>query len=299
MSGTGASGRPGSAGATREYQLAEMRRYFPSRVDDPAFEQWHVNHERLAASPGAAAWFLRVLMETDIREVLPTISVPTLLMYRPEWRDACLYMADHIPNVQTVELNAPDVSIYADPQIPHEVERFLAEGRIDTAPERVLTTVLFTDIVDSTSCAAELGDKQWRELLEAHHAAVRAQLARYSGKEMRSTGDGFFATFAGPARAIACAHKTINAVGELGLDIRAGIHTGEVEVIAGRSRASRSTSAPASRRRPSPARCWCRASSATSPPAPGSTSRTAATTPSRASRASGASSPLDSATAPG
>jgi class 3 adenylate cyclase len=218
----------------REYQRAEMRRYFPSRVDDPEFEQWHVNHERLAASPGAAAWFLRVLMETDIREVLPTISVPTLLLYRPEWRDACLYMADRIPNVQVVQLGAPDVSIYADPQIPHEVERFLSEGRIDTAPERVLTTVLFTDIVDSTSRAAELGDKQWRDLLEAHHATVRAQLARYSGKEIRSTGDGFFATFAGPARAIACAHKTVAAVGELGLDIRAGIHTGEVEVIGGR-----------------------------------------------------------------
>jgi class 3 adenylate cyclase len=193
-----------------------------------------VNHERLAASPGAAAWFLRVLMETDIREVLPTISVPTLLLYRPEWRDACLYMAERIPNAQVVELNAPDVSIYADPQVPQEVERFLSEGRIDTAPERVLTTVLFTDIVDSTSKAAEIGDQQWRELLEAHHATVRAQLARYSGNEIRSTGDGFFATFAGPARAIACAHKAVNAVGELGLDIRVGIHTGEVEVIGGR-----------------------------------------------------------------
>ena len=219
---------------TREYQREELRRYFPSYVDDPVFEQWHVNHERLAASPGAAAWFMRVLMETDIREVLPTITVPTLILCHQRWREGCMYMAERIENVELVELTAPDISVYADPQIPDEVERFLGEGRIDTAPQRVLTTVLFTDIVDSTSRAAELGDKQWRSLLEAHHAAVRAQLARYSGNEIRSTGDGFCATFAGPARAIACAHKTVAAVGDLGLDIRAGIHTGEVEVVGGR-----------------------------------------------------------------
>jgi class 3 adenylate cyclase len=219
---------------SREYQVAELRKYFPSYVDDPVFEQWHVNHERLAASPGAAAWFMRVLMETDIREVLPAISVPTLILAHQRWLNGCRYMAERIPNAEVVELTAPNISVYADPQIPHEVERFLSEGRIDTAPERVLTTVLFTDIVESTSRAAELGDKQWRDLLEAHHAAVRAQVARYGGREVRSTGDGFFATFAGPARAIACAHKTVNAVGELGLDIRAGIHTGEVEVIGGR-----------------------------------------------------------------
>jgi class 3 adenylate cyclase len=218
----------------REYQRAELRKYFPSYVDDPVFEQWHVNHERLAASPGAAAWFMRVLMETDIREVLPTISVPTLILCHERWRDGCLYMAERIPNAEVVELTAPDTSAYAVPEFPGEVQRFLAEGRIDTAPERVLTTVLFTDIVDSTSRAAELGDKQWRELLEAHNAVVRAQLARYSGREIRSTGDGFFATFDGPARAIACAHKTVNAVGDLGLEIRAGIHTGEVELIGNR-----------------------------------------------------------------
>jgi class 3 adenylate cyclase len=216
---------------SREYQRRELEKYFPSHVDDPVFEQWHVNHERLAASPGAAAWFMRVLMETDIREVLPAISVPTLILCNRRWRDGCMYMAQRIPNAELVELTGADISAYADSRIPDEVERFLSEGRIDTAPERVLATVLFTDIVDSTARAAELGDKQWRELLEAHHAAVRAQLARYSGKEIRSTGDGFCASFDGPARAIACAHKTVAAVGELGLDIRAGIHTGEVELV--------------------------------------------------------------------
>jgi class 3 adenylate cyclase len=223
-----------SSWGTRDYQRAELRRWFPSFVDDPVFEHWHVNHERLAASPGAAAWFLRVLMETDIREVLPTITVPTLVLYRPEWRDACLYVAERIPNAEVVEMTAPDVSIYADPRVPEEVQRFLSEGRADTAPERVLTTVLFTDIVESTSLAAELGDRPWRALLEAHHAAVRAQLARYGGKEVRGTGDGFFATFDGPARAIACAHGARAAVADLGIDLRAGVHTGEVELVAGK-----------------------------------------------------------------
>jgi class 3 adenylate cyclase len=216
----------------REYQKAELRRYLPSFADDPAFEQWHVMHERLAASPGAAAWFMRVLMETDIRELLPAISVPTLILYHERWKEGCAYMAERIPNAELVELTLPDVSTWTDPRVLEHLQRFLGEGRVDAAPERVLTTVLFTDIVDSTSRAAEMGDERWRELLLAHHAVVRAQLARYGGKEVRSTGDGVFATFDGPARAIVCALRTMDAVGELGLDIRAGIHTGEVELVA-------------------------------------------------------------------
>jgi class 3 adenylate cyclase len=219
---------------SRDYQQRELRKYLPSFADDPAFEQWHVNHERLAASPGAAAWFLRMVGETDIREVLPAISVPTMILCHERYRGGCLYLAERVPNAEVVELTSPDISIYGDPSIPDEVRRFLSEGRVDTAPERVLTTVLFTDIVDSTSKAAELGDRQWRDLLEAHHAAVRAQVARYSGRVIRTTGDGFFATFDGPARAIVCAHKTVDAVDDLGLEIRAGIHTGEVEVLDGR-----------------------------------------------------------------
>jgi class 3 adenylate cyclase len=218
---------------TREYQLAELRQYHPTLVDDPVFVHWYINHERLAASPGAAAWFLRVLMDTDIREVLPAISVPTLLLYRTEWWDSCVYMAERIPNAETVELTAPDKSIYSEKKIPDEIKRFLSEGHKDSAPERVLTTVLFTDIVESTSRAAELGDRRWRALLAAHHAAVRAQIARYGGTEVRGTGDGFFATFDGPARAIACAHGTLAAVADLGLEVRAGVHTGEVELVGG------------------------------------------------------------------
>jgi class 3 adenylate cyclase len=171
-------------------------------------------------------------METDIREVLPTITVPTLVMYQDRYSDGCLYLAERIPHAEVREMKSPDTSIYGDPGIPGAVEHFLSEGRVDTAPERVLTTVLFTDIVESTSRAAEVGDSRWRALLDAHHATIRAQLARYGGREVQTTGDGFFATFDGPARAIACAHGAIHAVGELGLDIRAGVHTGEVELVA-------------------------------------------------------------------
>jgi len=156
------------------------------------------------------------------------------VMYRAKWREGCLYIADRIPNAESVELTAPDFSIYGDPDVPDLVQRFLAAGRVDTAPERVLTTVLFTDIVESTSWAAELGDTRWRSLLEAHNATLRAQLTRFGGREMRSTGDGVFATFDGPARAIACAQAAVAAVADLGLDLRAGIHTGEVEVADGR-----------------------------------------------------------------
>ena len=215
---------------TREYQRAELRRYLPSFADDPEFEQWYVNHERLGASPGAAAWFLRVLMETDVREVLPAISVPTLVLYRTEWRDGCLYLAERIAGARAVELTAPDAAIYADPQILEEVRKFLADCRPGAPTERVLTTVLFTDIVESTARAAELGDRRWRELLAAHHAAIRGELARHGGREVRGTGDGFLATFDGPARAIVCAHAAVAAVEALGLRVRAGVHTGEVEL---------------------------------------------------------------------
>ena len=211
-----------------------MRQYFPTHAGDPVFEHWHVNHERLAASPGAAAWFMRMLMETDIREVLPAISVPTLVLHHPKYRDGCAALAEKIPNAEMVEIDAPDISTYADARIPEEVQRFLAEGRVDSAPERVLTTVLFTDIVESTSLASDMGDRRWRELLAAHHATVRAQIARYGGKEIRGTGDGFFATFEGPARAIACARAAIASVGDLGLDLRSGVHTGEVELVGSR-----------------------------------------------------------------
>jgi class 3 adenylate cyclase len=153
-------------------------------------------------------------------------------MYQGRYRDGCLYLAERIPHAEVLEMTSGDTSIYGDPGVAEAVKQFLSEGRVDTAPERVLTTVLFTDIVESTSRAAEIGDSRWRALLDAHRATVRAQLARHGGREIQTIGDGFFATFDGPARAIACADGAIHAVGELGLDIRAGVHTGEVEIVA-------------------------------------------------------------------
>jgi pimeloyl-ACP methyl ester carboxylesterase len=188
----------------REYQRAELRKYFPSYADDPAFEQWHVNHERLAASPGAAAWFMRVLMETDVRDVLPTISVPTLMLAHTRYIDGCRYMAERIPNAELVEISGENLSAWAEPQIADEIERFLSEGRIDTAPQRVLTTVLFTDIVESTKRAAETGDRRWRGLLEVHEAVARREVEAASGRVIKFTGDGLLATFDGPARAVRC-----------------------------------------------------------------------------------------------
>ena len=282
----------------REYQRNELRKYFPTRADDPEFEQWHVMHERLAASPGSAAWFMRALMETDIREVLPTISVPTMIMFNAKWREGCIYMAERIPNAKLLELTGPDLSIYGDAQVPVAVERFLAEGHVDLAPERVLTTVLFTDIVDSTSRAADLGDARWRELLEAHHATVRAQLARYGGNLVRSTGDGVCATFDGPARAITCAHGMRGLCATWVSTSERASTPARSSSCAAASRASRSTSRHASPPRPGRAKSSSRASCATLRAAPGSSSRSAACTISRASPASGRCLRLDSASAP-
>ena len=217
-------------------------------------------------------------METDIREVLPAISVPTLMLYHAALgRRLRLHGRAHPARRGGRAGRARREHLGRSACARCRSERFLAEGRVDTAPERVLTTVLFTDIVESTSRAAELGDRRWRELLEAHHAAFRAQLARYGGKEIRSTGDGFFATFEGPARAIACAHRAVAAVGGArARHPRRRPHRRGGDCRAARSRASRCTSARASRPRPGRARCSSRASSGTSPPARASTSRTAA-----------------------
>ena len=261
------------AGATASTSATSCAGTSRPRADDPEFEQWHVMHERLAASPGSAAWFMRALMETDIREVLPTISVPTMIMFNARWREGCIYMAERIPNAKLVELTAPDLSIYGDAQVPVAVERFLAEGHVDLAPERVLTTVLFTDIVDSTSRAAEMGDAAWRSLLEAHHATVGT--ARPSRRQPRPQHGRrrLCDVFDGPARAITCAHGIRRAVRDLGLDIRAGIHTGEVEFVRGRVEGiavhiGARIAAEASR-----ARCSSRASCATLRAAPESSSR--------------------------
>jgi pimeloyl-ACP methyl ester carboxylesterase/class 3 adenylate cyclase len=194
---------------------------------------------RQSASPGAAVELSRMNMSIDVRSVLASVRVPTLVVNRvadgvaPDSR----YIADHIPSARHLELPGADHAEFVGDCKPfmRELEQFLAEAwdaRDDAGePDRMLATVLFTDIVDSTAKAAELGDARWRELVQAHHGLVRRQLVRHRGTEIDTAGDGFFASFDGPARAIRCACAISEGVRELGIEIRAGLHTGECERI--------------------------------------------------------------------
>ena len=196
---------------------------------------------RSIGGPGDAAALYRVDRDTDIRDLLPAIRVPTLVLHRTE--DASMpvegarLLAGSIPGARLVELPGRAHG-WAGPEtadLHDEIERFVGELRREEAElDRVLATVLFTDIVGSTEKAAAVGDRRWGELLEAHHGIIRGLLARYRGTEVDTAGDGFFATFDGPARAVRCALATIDAVGSLGMEVRAGVHTGEVETIDGK-----------------------------------------------------------------
>ncbi|WP_036360231.1 adenylate/guanylate cyclase domain-containing protein [Mycobacterium asiaticum] len=193
-------------------------------------------HDRLAASPRTYALLIPLLTEVDVRAVLPTIRVPTLVlqhgddeMVPPAWGK---YVADHIPDAKYVELPGRNLYHFVEPWRDsfQEVAKFLTGHRAEVADDRVLATVLFTDIVDSTRRAAEMGDRDWRALLDAHDAVVRSQLSRFRGREVNTTGDGFVAMFDGPQRAIRCAMAIRDAVRALGIEVRAGLHTGECEV---------------------------------------------------------------------
>jgi class 3 adenylate cyclase len=198
---------------------------------------------RVSVSPGSAAGYIRMNMDVDVCDVLPLIRVPTMVMHRVEgagWGvQSGRYLADHITGARFVELPGADFmpNLGEQGQLFGELERFLAdvgEGKTDVEADRVLATVLFTDIVGSSEKAASLGDRAWRELLERHHAVVRRQLARFRGVEIDTAGDGFFASFDGPARAIRCACAIVETVPELGLEVRAGLHTGECELANGK-----------------------------------------------------------------
>lgn len=211
----------------------------PSLAHDKLFCAWWGRYERMSSGPGTALALLRMAFEGDVRNVLPTIRVPTLVLHRAQ--DAFVdvrhgrYIAKHIPGARYIELDGGDHFPLAGDSaaVDREIERFLSElmgVRRTPRPERVLATVLFTDIVGSTKRAAAVGDETWRELIALHNDRVRAELARYRGKEIKATGDGFVATFDGPGRAIVCAHAIRDAVRPLGLEIRSGLHTGEVEL---------------------------------------------------------------------
>ena len=219
---------------SRELAEEMVRGILPSHAGDEALRAWWTDYQRFAASPASAAEFFRMLADTDVSDVLPTIRVPTLVIHREAWRAAARRVAASIPGAAVVEVAGADNPIFSDDHAVPEIERFLA-GQADTpVPDSVLATVLFTDIVGSTEQAAALGDREWRDLLTRHHAVVRRALARYRGRELDTAGDGFFATFDGPARAIRCAQAIVADVDALGLGLRAGLHTGECEVHDGK-----------------------------------------------------------------
>ena len=210
--------------------------YAPSKREDSGFERWLRGWLRNGASPRAAAALLRMNSRIDVREILPTVSVPTLILHRVGDRDVKIdegrYIAERIPGARFIELPGDEHVIAAGDvdRLADEIEEFLTGERPAPEPDRVLTTVLFTDIVGSTDRAVALGDREWSELLERHHVLVRAELERYRGREVDTAGDGFLATFDGPARAVRCACAIRDAVRTIGLDVRAGVHTGEVQL---------------------------------------------------------------------
>jgi class 3 adenylate cyclase len=208
----------------------------PTEADDPDFRAWYAKLERLAASPSQIRILQQLIGEYDVRNVLSSIRVPTLVMHR---RDDTLidprhseYIAERIPGAKLVMLEGSDNLMVAGDSdaILDEIEEFLTGTRRERDPDRILATVMFTDIVGSTHRAAEMGDRRWRDLLERHDDLVRGQIDRWQGRAIKTTGDGFLATFDGPARAIRCAKTIAYEVGSLGIAIRAGLHTGECEV---------------------------------------------------------------------
>jgi pimeloyl-ACP methyl ester carboxylesterase len=212
--------------------------YFaPSMARDEAFRRSWARFERLAVSPAGIKALLRITQDTDARHALSVIRVPTLVIHRAGDHvvrvESARYIAERIQGAKYVELPGPDHFPFVGDTdaILDEVEEFLTGARRGQEPDRVLATVMFTDIVGSTERAVALGDRRWRDLLDRHHALVREQLARFRGREIDTAGDGFLASFDGPARAVRCAGAIVREVRRLGLEIRAGLHTGECELL--------------------------------------------------------------------
>jgi class 3 adenylate cyclase/pimeloyl-ACP methyl ester carboxylesterase len=212
--------------------------FAPSRRDDAAFQDWWGRFERRGASPSAASALMRMNSQIDIAGILNTIHVPTLVIHRTD--DVTIhveggrYLASHIAGARLVELPGSDhVPMVGDNaiEIADLIGEFLTGTRVEVDVDRVLATVLFTDIVGSTEKASALGDRRWHDLLESHHAIVRRDIARFRGRENDTAGDGFLITFDGPARAVRCACAIADEVQSLGIQIRAGLHSGECEVM--------------------------------------------------------------------
>ena len=209
--------------------------YFPSAADDPGMREKFARWERNGASPGAMVAVLKMAQAIDVRSILPTISVPTLVVHCTGDRAVPVehgrHLAEHIPGARYIELPGDDHLTLreGDHGVFDDIEEFLTGTRPEPEFDRVLKTVLFTDIVKSTERAVSMGDRRWHELLDAHDAAVRRELERFRGQEVKTTGDGFLACFDGPARAIRCAQAITDGARTLGIEVRAGLHTGECE----------------------------------------------------------------------
>ncbi|HWW91192.1 MAG TPA: adenylate/guanylate cyclase domain-containing protein [Solirubrobacteraceae bacterium] len=215
-----------------------MSAWAPSMAEDPALVAWFARMQRLAASPTEARIISRAMVDLDVRDALPGIRVPTLIMHRPRelvWDVRhSRYLAEHIPDARYVELEGVDSFPFVGDSdaIIEEIQEFLTGVRSGGELIRALRTVMFTDIVDATARAAELGDRRWRDLLAQHDRDVRDELSRFDGREVKTVGDGFLATFDGPpSRALRCARAIVRAASDLGVHIRIGIHTGECELI--------------------------------------------------------------------
>ena len=221
----------------QRYAAESLRWYAPSVYGDEAIHRWWARYQWLSASPGSAVALERLYSQTDVRHVLPSIRVPTLVLHRKddpaEPIEGARYIAANIPNARLVELEGVDQPPWAGDSgaIVDEIQEFLTGMRSAPEVDRVLSTVLFSDIVGSTERAAALGDRGWSDLLADHNARVRALLAQYRGREVDTAGDGFLATFDGPARAVRCGEAIREGVRPIGLEVRVGVHTGEIQLV--------------------------------------------------------------------
>jgi class 3 adenylate cyclase len=216
----------------RRDALEEMARQLnPQWAEDEEYLEWFVWHHRLTASPATWAEFRRMQIDLDVTDVLPAIRVPTLVIAKERAREVAAEVAERIRGAELVIVPGVGRGIHENAFAAEAIEAFMEGTPSRRIPDTVLATVLFTDLVDSTRRAVELGDQAWRGLLERHNQVVRVELARFRGVELDTAGDGFFASFDGPARAIACAREIVKLVPELGLAVRAGIHTGECERV--------------------------------------------------------------------
>jgi class 3 adenylate cyclase len=221
---------------TREYAAEIVRQTTPDRANDEALIDWWAVSMRQSASPAAAAALLRMYYDMDVREVLPAIHVPTLVLASDPAAEESEAMARQIPGALFTRIQSPAPVVMAD-QEPFlaEIRHFVSRvGEEESDLDRVLETVMFTDIVGSTQLVADRGDRAWQGLVQRHHAFVRGMIARWRGREMDTAGDGFFAAFDGPARAIRCARAIVDGVQSMGIEIRAGLHTGECDITDGK-----------------------------------------------------------------